>query len=117
MRRRFQGSVVCIVLFGCLALGAAPEVKEKHTALPANAFTELCHQLDSTDTCADSLKKEPGKIHWLVATVADPVQTNLALYFDRSVEALVWAAGDVGYTFQTYWVPWPRREEPEQSDL
>jgi hypothetical protein len=106
MRRRVQGSLVCVVLFGCLSLGAAPEAKEKNDAPATDALTELCHQLGSSDTCADRLKKGPGKIGWLIATVADPVQTNLALHFDRSVEALIWAVGDVGYTFQSYWVPW-----------
>jgi hypothetical protein len=45
----------------------------------------------------------------LIAAVPDPEITNLALYFDRVLESLMWAIGDTGYTFEQYWLPWSNR--------
>jgi hypothetical protein len=49
---------------------------------------------------------------FLIATVPDPEATHLAIYFDRALESLTAAAGDVGYTFDRYWLPWSVEPEP-----
>jgi hypothetical protein len=46
------------------------------------------------------------QIRVIIAAVPDPVHTHLALEFDRSVDALVQAAGDNGYVPSYYWLPW-----------
>ena len=44
--------------------------------------------------------------NFLIATVPNPIDTHLALWFDRAVESIVNAAGSVGFRFQEAWVPW-----------
>src|SRR5262245_50918390 len=46
------------------------------------------------------------KIAYCVALLPDPVHTHLALFFDRSVEALVQAAQKKGYIFDRSILPW-----------
>ena len=48
----------------------------------------------------------------LLATVPDPVKTNLGLFFDRSVESLVWGVMDSGYSIECGSFPW---EAPGES--
>ncbi len=81
--------------------GAAPSV--------SNPVQALCNQLvqkDAKADCLPSLKTGDKTVRSLIAIVADPKRTNLALDFDRSVEALIWALADVKYTLQDYWLPW-----------
>src|SRR5271165_6794824 len=41
----------------------------------------------------------PGTtFEFLLASAPDPKATNLALYFDRTLESLMWAAGDAKYS-------------------
>lgn len=54
---------------------------------------------------------EPQNTEYLIAAVPDPQTTNLALFFDRSIESLIWAVGDAGYTFEQYWIPWSAKTE------
>lgn len=53
----------------------------------------------------DNMKPE---IHAIIAAIPDPVHTHLALEFDRSVDALVQAAGDNGFVPSYYWLPWKK---------
>lgn len=46
-------------------------------------------------------------IHFLVVTVPDPVSTHLALYFDRTIEAVEAAAQQHNYFLSRFWLPWP----------
>lgn len=54
------------------------------------------------------------KKQFVIALVPDPIHTRLALFFDRSLEALQQAAQRKGYTFDRSIMPWDRypREEP-----
>jgi hypothetical protein len=42
----------------------------------------------------------------LIAIVPDPARTNMALQFDRTIDALMGAASDNGYLSTYYWLPW-----------
>jgi hypothetical protein len=53
-----------------------------------------------------SCVREPDKIQFLIAAVANPHRTHLALYTDRALESIMWAIGDAGYTLQEQWLPW-----------
>ena len=53
---------------------------------------------------------------YLIATLADPVHTNLELYFDRGIEAIMRAAGESGYDFDRYWLPWLSEALPEEPN-
>ena len=55
----------------------------------------------------------------LIAVVPDPGRTNMALQFDRTIDALMAAAGDNGYLSSYYWLPWKeqsRAEEPREGE-
>ena len=49
----------------------------------------------------------------LIATVPDPEKTHLSLYFDRSIESLMWAISDSGYALQGFWLPWKNKAPKE----
>jgi hypothetical protein len=47
-----------------------------------------------------------GGVQMLVSIVPDPVNSYLALEYDRSMESIERAAADQDYTFDRYWLPW-----------
>jgi hypothetical protein len=49
----------------------------------------------------------------LIATVPDPKLTQLALYFDRTVESITGAAADEQYELDRFWLPWSTDEEKD----
>ncbi|HEY6293249.1 MAG TPA: hypothetical protein VI455_16985 [Terriglobia bacterium] len=54
----------------------------------------------------------------IIATVPDPAHTRLALYFDRSIDSIVEAGLETGYSLDRYWLPWrdtPPEAEPDCS--
>ena len=57
------------------------------------------------DWCLPSEKTPTLK--FLIVMVPDPVTTHLALYFDRTIEALEAAAQQGGLFLDRYWLPWP----------
>jgi hypothetical protein len=70
---------------------------------------ECTVQLNGAFSCVPA----NANIKFLVATVPDPDATHLALYFDRNVESLLWAASDSAYSFERYWLPW--KTEPAKE--
>ncbi len=60
---------------------------------------------------------DAASIEFMIAAVADPSQTHLALDTDRGLESLMWAVGDAGYTFERYWLPWTGVPEKEGSSV
>lgn len=48
----------------------------------------------------------PGKRHVIIATVADPAHTRLALYTDRQIEAIENGLRASGWEFSRQWLPW-----------
>jgi len=47
-----------------------------------------------------------ARVLFMVASVPDPEITHLALYVDRALESIAWAAADSGYVLESYWMPW-----------
>ncbi|HLZ11320.1 MAG TPA: hypothetical protein VKP58_01920 [Candidatus Acidoferrum sp.] len=75
------------------------------------------------DSSADVLSKAWGvplraRAHstHVIAILPDPVHTQLALFFDRSIEALQIAAQKQGYEFDRAILPWERETHPESTD-
>jgi hypothetical protein len=56
------------------------------------------------------------KVRAMIAIVPDPVQTHMALQFDRSVEAIQLAAESLDYVIDRYWLPWDARPKTELAD-
>jgi hypothetical protein len=51
-----------------------------------------------------------------IATVPDPVQTNMQLDFDRTIDGIQLAAESAGYVIDRYWLPWPLAPSIEYAD-
>ncbi len=47
-----------------------------------------------------------SNMDFLIATVPDPERTHLSVMLDRHLEAILFAAQDAGYLFDSYWLPW-----------
>ena len=45
-------------------------------------------------------------VHYLIATIPHPTLTRLGMIFDRYAETILAAAGNAGYAFHAYWLPW-----------
>ncbi len=53
----------------------------------------------------------------LIVTVPDPVHSHLALWFDRSVDAIILAAQQSGYNRDySFWLPWSSKPPDPQPD-
>jgi hypothetical protein len=50
--------------------------------------------------------QDTGAPQVMFALVPDPLHTHLALWFDRSMDALEDAMVDSGWEYQTHWMPW-----------
>lgn len=53
----------------------------------------------------------------ILAFVPDPRHTNLALFFDRQMEALQQGIQNAGWTFERALMPWESSEAPEFADF
>jgi hypothetical protein len=73
-----------------------------------------CPQNFTVPAAAGSHKVET---HVVFAFVPDPKHTNLALLFDRQLEALQQGIQDAGWTFDQALMPWDNKEHPEFSDF
>ena len=84
----------------------APPILTKVSKKPVTGpYSILCRSLDS-EAC--ELYPEFTKdLDIVIAFAPDPNQTHMRLQFDRTIEAILWAAQDSGYgSFVSYWVPW-----------
>jgi hypothetical protein len=70
-----------------------------------NPSDVLCRHFCGPTGCnITSLKAK--KIRTLIATVPDPYRTDLRLQFDRSLDSILWAVADSGYSLESRWLPW-----------
>ena len=51
------------------------------------------------------------ELHFLIATLPNPVHTHFALEFDRLTDALQQAAQDQGYNYDSSWLPWVQQPQ------
>jgi hypothetical protein len=70
-----------------------------------SAAEVLCLHFDKNKACPLTSLKE-NKIRTMIATVPDPDRTDLRLLFDRSLDSLLWAVADSGYSLESRWLPW-----------
>ena len=56
-------------------------------------------------------------LDYLIATIADPINSHLPLLFDRYVESIQRAAQATGYRFDRYYFPWEQEVAREEPDL
>lgn len=73
------------------------------------------------DSCYDSGKKpteasrkplqtRAEKLHFVIATLPDPLHTHFSLTFDRLIEAVQQAGLDAGFDYDSSWLPWETSE-------
>ena len=58
-----------------------------------------------------------AQVQFVIAILPDPVHTHLALFFDRSIEAIQQAAQRKGYFFERAIMPWARTPPTEFGDF
>jgi hypothetical protein len=122
----YLGGILC----GVLALGAAHgQILARPGAAGSSptASKRTCQALrdfatkpfeEATPTPEKPLP-ECGSIEhykFLLAMVPDPINTHLALFFDRVVESIENAVGDVGWEFARYSFPWDPLLAKEEAD-
>lgn len=87
----------------------APAVRA-HVRVPAAAgLVATFNDFDKTSSSGCSgtgIDTGTRYMHWAIATVPDPVRSNLKLDFDREIEAIQNAASSSGYQFERFWFPW-----------
>jgi hypothetical protein len=71
---------------------------------------------DSCYESPDKAKALPQRaadsdLHFLIATVPNPVTTHLPLMFDRFIEAIQRAARDEAYAYDSSWFPWDEAKQ------
>jgi len=52
----------------------------------------------------------------MIAVIPDPVQTHLALGFDRAIDAIELAAESTHYVLDRYWLPWDSDPKTDWTD-
>jgi hypothetical protein len=66
---------------------------------------------DQDRAAGEKLRKNAGTLHFVIATLPDPLHTHFALSFDRLVEAIQQGTTDEGYTYDSSWLPWETQED------
>jgi hypothetical protein len=119
------------VLCGAAALGTAHgqivlKPSSPTSGIEVNGVSRTCQALrdfernqfeDATATPKDT--PECGSLKhykFLLAMVPDPINTHLALFFDRAVESIENAVGDLGWEFARYSFPWDPLLAKEETD-
>jgi len=88
-------------------------------ALPATAghlaTTDL--PVESKESCGELLD-EYKNLEVMIAFVPDPYQTRMRLEFDRSIEAISWAAADAAKgALRDFWLPWSNTAQTPLESL
>jgi len=67
---------------------------------------------ESIKASGEMLRKEAQGLHYVIATVPDPVHSHFSLSFDRFLEAIQQGASDEQYVYDSSWLPWESEETP-----
>ena len=59
----------------------------------------------------------PLSFQFLIATAPNPIETHLALWFDREIESIQNAADSLRLRFQSAWIPWDQSLLRDQTDI
>ena len=78
---------------------------QEHVRLPGACFTP------PGSVAQGQPSAQNPSLKFVIAIVADPVQTHLSLLFDRSVEAVQQAAQDLNYSYDGSWFPWNQTDK------
>ena len=88
---------------------ARPTGKPEKDHGPVGASALLAKFLGKDDVVAEDFANY--ELHFLIATVPDPIDSSLGYMFDRHVSAIQLAAQAAGYVPDRFDLPWRDREE------
>jgi hypothetical protein len=77
-------------------------VDEKEIVAPNSCYPDERQPPPNSTTFPLRLKQ----LHFVIATLPDPLHTHFPLIFDRSAEAIAEAAQDERYVYDSSWLPW-----------
>lgn len=89
---------------------------------PAKGLLDAVQAFFGAASTADLAKRwyvsgaDAKQIHFIVATVPDPVHTHLSLFFDRQVVAIEEAVQQGNYLFSSAYLPWDNVQHTEDDD-
>jgi hypothetical protein len=90
----------------------------KDVVAPPSCYQEDAPPLDAKANAASTvLGEKTAGLHFIIATLPDPLHTHLSLIFDRAMEAIQQAAQDEGYLYDSSWLPWETAADPSYSRL
>lgn len=72
---------------------------------------------DLRDLMGLAAAPENTEIFSLVATVADPAHTHMALFLDEETEAIERSVQNAGWTFAQQWLPWVDRFDATEANI
>jgi hypothetical protein len=94
-------------------------IDETEIAAPRSCYPDAKQPPPNSTTFPDRVKQ----LHFVIATLPDPLHTHFPLIFDRSAEAIEEAAQDDGYVYDSSWLPWetdessyPRIDDQDQAE-
>jgi hypothetical protein len=78
------------------------------------AAPDSCYENDGQTTAPSGVPRKPSQsvrdkaktLHFVIATLPDPVHSHLSLLFDRKIEAVQEAALDADFDYDSSWLPW-----------
>jgi len=103
MEYRNSLAALLLVVSG-IAYQVAPSTSEPKAAAAPEASSAAVLGCKGWETVGDFV--EDRHVEFMIATLADPVDTHLSIFFDRGIESIIGAAGNAGYSFDGYWLPW-----------
>ena len=73
-------------------------------------------QSPQTPYCLQLPEAKGVTFRTMIVLAPDPELTHLALDFDRTMESTVWAVADGGFQLESYWFPWQKPPDKEETD-
>jgi hypothetical protein len=106
---------------------SAPDLRKSKANKSAKQLAKETKPRSATSTTAKDLPDTyerwcltPGlkiKITPIIVTLPDPIESHLALDFDRRIEAIEAAALDAGFLIDQFWIPWIGADATLPEDL
>jgi hypothetical protein len=96
---------LCPALQRFQAIAGESAFRQKYTRLLCSFYSGRADREQP-----DSAKCVPADAQrtFLIATVPDPARTPMASSFDVAVDSIIRAAGDAGFRYDRFWLPWPQ---------
>jgi hypothetical protein len=88
-----------------LLLAPSEDVAAPKSCYPDDEHLDPATQ-KQRNVIAGRLQKRAEHLHFVIATLPDPLHSHLSLSFDRKIEAIQQAALDANFDYDSSWLPW-----------